>query len=121
MSKEQDGIQQLDTQEVLKLYKEASPDVELIDVRENAEYNAGHIPGIKLIPTSEFMVRYEQELDPDQAYVFVCRSGNRSQMVCQFLQENGYEKCSNYTQGMLDWSGPQDQADKKIDLDNNRW
>jgi rhodanese-related sulfurtransferase len=110
MPYEYDGVIQLETEEVMEIYQTKPANVILLDVREPHEYNAGHIPGIKLLPTSQFIERYEQELDKDKEYVVVCRSGNRSHMVCKFLQEMGYKKCANYAQGMLDWPGPFETA-----------
>ncbi|EGL83533.1 Rhodanese-like protein [Caldalkalibacillus thermarum TA2.A1] len=110
MAYEYDGVKQLDTEEVMEIFKTKPKNVVLLDVREPHEYNAGHIPGIQLLPTSEFIERYEQELDPEKEYVVVCRSGNRSHMVCKFLQEQGFKKCANYAQGMLDWPGPFETA-----------
>lgn len=101
-----DGIKQISTQELLELFQRKEEHIILVDVREYHEYHQGHIPGVKLIPVSEFGERYEQELDKNQAYVFICHSGQRSQMVCRFLKENGYRRCANYIEGMSHWSGP---------------
>lgn len=120
MSFERDGIQQIDTDELLKLYKESESDYVLLDVRENEEYNDAHIPGVKLIPTSEFVERYEDELDKHKHYLVICRSGNRSHMVCKFLKEQGFENCKNYADGMLGWDGPTETGDLPTN-EGNRW
>lgn len=106
MTKIKDGIQQIETDELLEINKKKGDDITLVDVREDDEYRAGHIPGVRLISLSEFQERYEQELDKDKEYIMVCRSGNRSQMACQFLKEQGYSKCHNYIDGMISWTGP---------------
>ncbi|WP_202078334.1 rhodanese-like domain-containing protein [Caldalkalibacillus salinus] len=120
MAFEMDGVKQLDTEEVKEVFENKEKDTVLLDVRENEEYNEAHIPGVKLIPTSAFMHRYEQELDKDKNYVVVCRSGNRSQIVCQFLQDQGFKELANYAGGMLEWDGPTDTADLPTD-DGQRW
>jgi rhodanese-related sulfurtransferase len=113
VSYREDGIEQLNTEELLSLYDQKPDDVTFVDVREPDEYAAGHIPGILLIPTSEFVDRYEQKLkDKEHTYVMVCRSGSRSQMVCQFMQSRGYTRCLNYADGMLGWNGPEETGDK---------
>lgn len=80
-------------------------DFQLVDVRELAEYEQGHIPGITLIPLSEFDSRID-EIDPNKEVVFVCRSGNRSGKVCEYLSTLGYKKLNNMVGGMIEWEGP---------------
>ncbi|WP_246941392.1 rhodanese-like domain-containing protein [Bacillus pinisoli] len=77
--------------------------VELIDVRENEEVAQGVIPGVKHIPMGQIPERMS-ELDPDKEYIFICRSGRRSENVCYYLQDQGY-KCVNMVGGMLEWEG----------------
>ncbi|GAA0374287.1 rhodanese-like domain-containing protein [Bacillus horti] len=110
MAFEKDGVKQLSYEEVLKAYKAKDENVVLLDVRELAEYEEGHIPGIQLLPTSEFVERYEDELDKTKEYIIVCRSGNRSQNVCRYLQEQGFESLANYDGGMLVWEGPTENS-----------
>jgi 3-mercaptopyruvate sulfurtransferase SseA len=52
-------------------------DVVLIDVREPEEYQAGHIPGITLIPRGQVPSRLA-EIPKDKTVILTCRSGNRS-------------------------------------------
>ena len=73
-----------------------------IDVREDDEYEALRIPGAVLIPLSEFMDRYRDELDADRAVVVHCRSGARSARVVQFLLQQGYDAV-NVEGGILAW------------------
>ena len=54
-----------------------NPNVVFIDVREQDEYDAGHIPGVKLIPLGSVPNRLS-EIPKDKTVVAVCRSGNRS-------------------------------------------
>ena len=75
----------------------------LIDVREVDEVEAGHIPGIMHIPLGllEFRVH---ELNKNESYVMVCRSGGRSGRATQFLESQGFD-VSNMVGGMLVWEG----------------
>ena len=77
-------------------------DVILIDVREQWEYDDGHIPGITHIPMGEIPNRLA-EIPSDIPVVLTCRSGNRSSQVTAFLQENGYENVHNMQGGILAW------------------
>ncbi|MCL6592980.1 MAG: rhodanese-like domain-containing protein, partial [Alicyclobacillus sp.] len=45
------------------------------------------------------------ELDPQQPYVFICRSGNRSQRVALYLKQAGFASVANFSGGMLAWHG----------------
>jgi len=105
MAYEQDGINQIEVNELLDIYEAKEKDVVLLDVREQDEYNEGHIPGAQFLPMSEIVERYEKELDPEKHYVVICRSGGRSQKVSKFLQEQGFTKITNYAPGMLEWTG----------------
>lgn len=74
---------------------------QLIDVRELDEWQEGRIAGSKLIPMSEFAARVE-EIDPDQPIIVYCRSGGRSLMVAEALQNAGYD-AKSMAGGMLEW------------------
>ncbi len=82
---------------------ENGEELNLIDVREVGEVQAGHIPGIILIPLGllEFRVH---ELDKNKPYSLICRSGGRSGKEAQYLQDYGYD-VTNMIGGMLSWEG----------------
>lgn len=76
--------------------------VQLIDVREPEEWQAGRIPGSRWIRMDELGDRLD-ELDTDQPVVTVCRSGNRSGKMAEFLIERGYS-AENLEGGMQAWA-----------------
>ncbi len=76
-------------------------DVFLLDVREDWEYAAGHIPGTTLIPLGQLQSRLS-ELPTDKTIVAVCRSGNRSGQATQLLQQSGFT-VHNMQGGMNAW------------------
>lgn len=82
---------------------EAGEAVNLIDVREVAEVEAGHIPGITHIPLGLLEFRMH-ELDKKTPYIMVCRSGGRSGQATMFLEAQGFD-VTNMTGGMLKWLG----------------
>lgn len=102
MSFDLDGILQYDRDELKSILSNHSAAV--IDVRTPEEYEAGHIPDVPLKPMQDVM-DWVEELNPAQAYVFICRSGSRSQRIAAFLQENGFAKVANFSGGMLGWDG----------------
>ena len=62
----------------------------LVDVREVEEFETLHLEGAQNIPLSQLADTYEQ-LDKDQLYYVICKSGMRSARACQFLAEKGYD------------------------------
>ncbi|AGT32374.1 molybdopterin biosynthesis MoeB protein [Geobacillus genomosp. 3] len=76
----------------------------IIDVREPDEVAAGKIPGAVNIPLGLIEFRMH-ELDKNEEYILVCRSGGRSGRAAEFLDRRGY-RVINMTGGMLAWEGP---------------
>ena len=72
---------------------QSNPNVFMLDVREPHEYEAGHIPGITLIPMGEIVSRLS-EIPNDQDVVVTCRTGNRSAQIADLLREQGFTKVS---------------------------
>jgi rhodanese-related sulfurtransferase len=79
-----------------------NPAVFWLDVREQSEYDAGHIPGVTLIPTGQVANRLS-EIPTDQPVIVTCRTGNRSAAVTKFLQEQGYTNIHNMEGGIQAW------------------
>lgn len=72
------------------LAKYQAGEIQVLDVREQEEYDALYLEGVTLLPLSELLDRYT-ELDKAQLYYVICRSGKRSARACQFLEEQGYD------------------------------
>ncbi len=81
----------------------AGEKLNIVDVREAEEVAAGMIPGAEHIPLGEIPENLA-ELDIDEHYYMICRSGGRSGNACQYLVQNGYN-VTNIAGGMLDWEG----------------
>ena len=77
--------------------------VQILDVREPYEWDAGHIDGSVHIPLSQVMAGQEQDrLDPERPVVIVCKSGNRSELAALMLQARGFE-AENFEGGTEAW------------------
>ena len=74
----------------------------IVDVREQYEWDAGHLATARHVPLSEFRERFK-EIPPDGEIVMVCRMGGRSAQAQQYLKMNGYTRVKNLTGGMLAW------------------
>lgn len=94
--------QEISAQELAERLQRAEA-VNIVDVREPQEWAEGHIPGAKHIPLGQLPARYG-ELDPNQEWFVVCRSGGRSALACELLSEVGYNAL-NMTGGLLAWRG----------------
>jgi rhodanese-related sulfurtransferase len=89
--------------------------VQLIDVRQTDEYEAGHIPGSRLIELADLPAQ-AQTIDQDAPVVLYCRAGGRSAMATQALLQAGYD-AHNMVGGMLDWYAadlPMEPADGRV-------
>lgn len=75
----------------------------IVDVREDDEVAEGMIPEAVHIKMGDIpdQLGYFQE---DEPYIFVCRSGKRSENVCLYLQDKGFD-VTNMVGGMLKWIG----------------
>jgi rhodanese-related sulfurtransferase len=76
-------------------------EIQLIDVRESHEHEAGRIAGGRLVQLSELTAQ-APTIDRDKPVVFYCRSGSRSAMASQAFRGAGYD-AHNMSGGLLDW------------------
>lgn len=85
---------------------EVGPDAVVLDVREDDEWNAGHIDGARHVPMYQVPqhVTYSTDLSPDVPIVVVCKMGGRSAQVTAWLNQHGY-RATNLAGGMLAWAG----------------
>jgi rhodanese-related sulfurtransferase len=79
-----------------------SDDVYLIDVREQWEYDEGHIPGVTLIPMGQISDRLD-EIPTDKNVIVTCRTGNRSGQVTDYLRQVGFDNVHNMAGGIVAW------------------
>ncbi len=75
----------------------------VLDVREDDEWAAGHIPDATHIPLGHLAAR-AGELPKDQPIVVVCRSGNRSAQGRDILLGAGFPAVTSMAGGMNDWT-----------------
>ena len=81
-------MKEISFDEFYQLYQ--NEQLSLVDVREVEEFEALHLEGARNFPLSQLADTYKQ-LDKDNLYYVICKSGMRSARACQFLAEQGYE------------------------------
>ncbi len=85
----------------LKKRIESGEKLNLIDVREEYEYEADNIEGL-LIPLADLPHRLEEIEDwRDQEVLVHCRSGKRSETAQRYMENQGFSNVRNVIGGML--------------------
>jgi rhodanese-related sulfurtransferase/rubrerythrin len=98
-------VKSISPDEVRKIIKEKSADTYcLLDVRQHAEYEQGHIPGAKLIPLAELQSNLDR-IYPDRMTIVYCRSGQRSRSGVGILNGGGLDDVYNMEGGILSYNG----------------
>ncbi|MFW0155294.1 rhodanese-like domain-containing protein [Rothia sp. P6271] len=77
----------------------------ILDVREDFEWEAGHIQGAQHIPLGEVPARYGEVPTDVDVYV-ICRSGGRSLKATAYLNQYGFDAI-NVLGGMGAWADAQ--------------
>jgi rhodanese-related sulfurtransferase len=81
---------------------DAGEDVQLIDVRQPYEHEAGRIAGDRLIELGDLPVQ-AATIDPDRPVIIYCRTGSRSAMAAEALARAGYD-AHNMSGGLVEWT-----------------
>lgn len=79
-------------------------DALVLDVREDIEYDTGHIANARHIPVGKLEGRLrELEKFKSKPIVVVCRSGMRSNRACSVLRKHGFADVHNLAGGINAW------------------
>ena len=99
---DENSYQQI-TQEAAKEMMDTQ-EVVILDVREQHEYDSGHIPGAVLLPVGTITEDTAAAVidDLDLVVLVYCRSGNRSKTASQALADLGYTNVYEFG-GINDW------------------
>jgi rhodanese-related sulfurtransferase len=98
---DQDSQIELDPERVAAWVAE-DPSLQLIDVREPYEREAGHIEGTRHIALVELSAA-AATVKRDRPVVFYCRVGSRSTMAAQAFRASGFEAYSMHG-GLMRWA-----------------
>jgi rhodanese-related sulfurtransferase len=84
----------------------ADGSIMLVDIREQNEWDAGHIPGATLHPLSAFDPAALPKPGPGKRVVLHCRSGRRTLAALEAAQAAGRDDIrAHFGGGMLAWVG----------------
>jgi len=99
-------LRRLSPRELVTLLRDVErggPPVRLIDVREPAEFSAGHLAGAESIPLAE-LERADWASPGQGATVFMCRSGARSARACAIATRHGLREAAHLEGGLIAWA-----------------
>jgi sulfur-carrier protein adenylyltransferase/sulfurtransferase len=95
-------ISEVDAARARELVDSGEPIV--VDVREQDEWDEGHIPGAVHIPRGHLESRIERTApDPTRPVLVYCSVGNRSAFAARTLEQLGYEDVVSLAGGFTDW------------------
>lgn len=77
-------------------------DLQVLDVRRQSEWQAGHIEDATLWPLDQFNAN-SPSLNPDVELAVLCKSGYRSMIACSLLRRAGFQKVINVIGGFDAW------------------
>ena len=100
-------------QQVAALIEEGG--IQLIDVREPYEHEAGRIAGDRLVELMQ-LTAVADTIERDRPIVFYCRTGSRSAMATEAFRRAGYD-AHNMAGGLVDWAAaglPLEPADGHV-------
>ena len=98
-------VKSLDVAQAREYVQKKPPDeLTLLDVRQPNEYEAGHIPGARLIPLPDILSRLD-EIDSNKTTVVYCAVGGRSRVAAQMIATQGFSEVYNLSGGFKAWKG----------------
>jgi rhodanese-related sulfurtransferase len=77
---------------------QAEPEVQLLDVREQSEWDDGHIPGSAFTPWHD-LAGFPDALDPSRPVAVICGSGERSAVAASLLRRHGGRQVLHVVEG----------------------
>jgi len=106
-------IEEVSAQQAAKIIAE-KPDLGILDIRTEMEFEAGRIRNAQLIDfyEADFAERIA-DLPREKEYLVYCRSGVRSANALPLFQKLGFQKIYHLTYGILDWQ------QEKLPLEKN--
>ena len=83
--------------------RERGEDVAIIDVREDREWNLGHVPAAVHMSRGTLEQKIERVVPRDRKVVLYCGGGSRSALAADVLQQMGYSNVASMAGGFRGW------------------
>lgn len=93
-----DETREVSRDEAQKLIEDGA---QLVDVRADHEWEAGHIAGATHVPLDELAGR-TGEIDPERPVILYCRGGSRCEMATEALAAAGFD-AAKLSEGIVGW------------------
>ena len=90
----------------------AGAGITVIDVRGQAEWESGHIPGAENIPLGYLDDRFD-DVPRDTPVVVQCQTGPRSSIAASLLRAKGFTNVSNLAGGFAEWRAHGNQVERE--------
>ncbi len=87
----------------LKAKIDAGENIELLDIRSDAELAQGILPNAQHVPMHLIPLRIN-DFSRDKDIVLYCRSGARSHHACSYLAQQGINNVINLRGGIIAWA-----------------
>jgi adenylyltransferase/sulfurtransferase len=97
-----DEVETISPRELSQLL-DSKHDVDLVDVREEYEWNIARIEGARLVPLGNIS-RELKSFDPNRKTVLYCKTGIRSDNAARMLMAAGISNVANLSGGIVRWS-----------------
>jgi rhodanese-related sulfurtransferase len=98
------NYEDISVDEAYKMMKKSRGNLVVLDVRNQSEYNLGHMYGAVLIPVYELEEMISELQDYINTPIIVyCKAGSRSPIACEILAEYNFTKVYNMLGGILAW------------------
>jgi glyoxylase-like metal-dependent hydrolase (beta-lactamase superfamily II)/rhodanese-related sulfurtransferase len=98
------GVPFMALEELRTRLERKEPDLVVLDVRECDAWQAGHIPGARLLPRGQLELRINEELpDPTVRILTACEFGRISTLAAATLRQLGFERAVALDGGMKAW------------------
>lgn len=108
-------IPEIAPEELRKLVDQKAS-VRLVDVREQAEFDEGYVPGATFIPRGFLELRVEDKVKRDEDVIVYCAGGVRSLLAAKTLRNMGYDKVRSLAGGFTKWKDAGNPWQKPVSL-----
>jgi rhodanese-related sulfurtransferase len=97
------GLDPLEVDVPIVVAARNDPNTQIVDCREQDEWDAARIDGTIFMPLDTLEVRMD-ELDRNRPVIVVCRSGRRSLIAAHQLTAAGFTNAKSMHGGLIAWA-----------------